>query len=173
MSKSIGNYIGVSERTEIMFKKVMEIPDSLIIKYLEQATDEHPDTIGNIKKLLEKGGNPRDIKVKLAEIITNLYWGEEETKRAITYFETAFSKKEIPDDIPELILELGNDKVQDIIPQLIELGYVKSKSEFIRLIKQNGVQLNKEKIVEHDLDRILMNEEVLQIGKKRFIRFKR
>lgn len=71
------------------------------------------------------------------------------------------------------ILELGNDKVQDIIPQLIELGYVKSKSEFIRLIKQNGVQLNKEKIVEHDLDRILMNEEVLQIGKKRFIRFKR
>lgn len=94
MSKSIGNYIGVSERTEIMFKKVMEIPDSLIIKYLEQATDEHPDTIGNIKKLLEKGGNPRDIKVKLAEIITNLYWGEEETKRAITYFETAFSKKD-------------------------------------------------------------------------------
>lgn len=173
MSKSLGNYIGVSEPAEIIFKKVMEIPDSLIIKYFELATDEHPDEIEKMEQLLEQGINPRDIKLKLAEIITNLYWGEEETKRAISYFETAFSKKEIPDDIPELILKQDKDKVQDIIPELIELGYVKSKSEFIRLMKQNGVQLNKEKIDEHDLNRILLNEEVLQIGKKRFIRFKR
>lgn len=173
MSKSLGNYIGVSEPAEIMFKKVMEIPDSLIIKYFELATDEHPDEIEKMKQLLEQGINPRDIKLKLAEIITNLYWGEEETKRAISYFETAFSKKEIPDDIPELIIKQDKEKVQDIIPELIGLGYVKSKSEFIRLIKQNGVQLNKEKIDEHDLNRILFNEDVLQIGKKRFIRFKR
>ena len=113
----------------------------------------------------------RDIKLKLAKIITNLYWGEEATKRAVTYFETAFSKKEIPDDIPELLIEIGKEQVQDIIPQLIKEGYVKSKSEFIRLIRQNGVQINKEKISEHDLDRVLMNDEVLQIGKKRFIRF--
>jgi len=171
MSKSLGNYIGINEPAEVMFKKVMEVPDSLIIKYFELATDEHPDEIENVKQLLEKGVNPRDIKHKLAEIITNLYWGEEETNRAITYFETAFSKKEIPDDIPQLLIEIGAETVQAIIPQLIEKEFVKSKSEFIRLIRQNGVQLNKEKVNEDDLDTVLMNNDVLQIGKKRFIRF--
>ncbi|KAA9029130.1 tyrosine--tRNA ligase [Niallia endozanthoxylica] len=171
MSKSLGNYIGVNEPAEVMFKKVMEVPDSLIIKYFELATDEHPDEIENIKQLLEKGVNPRDIKLQLAQIITSLYWGEEETKRAITYFETAFSKKEIPDDIPGILIQIGAETVEAIIPQLIEKGFVKSKSEFIRLVKQNGVQLNKEKINEDDLDRVLMNKDVLQMGKKRFIRF--
>ncbi|MED3550261.1 tyrosine--tRNA ligase [Cytobacillus praedii] len=171
MSKSLGNYIGVNEPAEVMFKKVMEVPDSLIIKYFELATDEHPDKIENIKQHLEKGANPRDIKLKLAKIVTNLYWGEEETKRATAYFETVFSKKEIPDDIPKILIEIGAETVEAIIPQLIENEFVKSKSEFIRLVKQNGVQLNKEKINEDDLDCVLMNEDVLQIGKKRFIRF--
>ncbi|KGR77378.1 tyrosine--tRNA ligase [Ureibacillus manganicus] len=169
MSKSLGNYIGVNEPAEIMFKKVMEVPDNLIIKYFELATDEHPDEIEKIKKLLDQGTNPRDIKLKLAEIITNLYWGEEETKRAIAYFEAAFSKKEIPEDIPELIIEIDKETLLDIIPQLVEIGFVKSKSEFLRLLKQNGVQLNKEKLSEDELDRVLMNGEVLQIGKKRFL----
>lgn len=171
MSKSLGNYIGVNEPAEVMFKKVMEVPDQLIIKYFELATDEHPDEIEKMKQLLEEGVNPRDIKLELAKIITKLYWGEEETKRALSYFETAFSKKEIPDDIPELLIEIGAETVEAIIPQLIEKGFVKSKSEFIRLIRQNGVQLNKETLPEDDLDRVLMNGEVLKIGKKRFIRF--
>ncbi|MEK9197210.1 tyrosine--tRNA ligase [Ureibacillus sp. FSL E2-3493] len=171
MSKSLGNYIGVSEPAEVMFKKVMEVPDKLILKYFELATDEHPDEIEKIKNLLENGANPKDVKLKLAKIITSLYWGEEETKRAIAYFEAAFSKKDIPENIPELLIEIGAETIKDIIPQLIEKGFIKSKSEFLRLMKQKGVQLNKEKINEDDLDRVLMNEEVLQIGKKRFIRF--
>ncbi|QCR31105.1 tyrosine--tRNA ligase [Lysinibacillus sp. SGAir0095] len=170
MSKSLGNYIGVNESAERMFKKVMEVPDHLIIKYFELATDEHPEEIEKIKALMKQGTNPRDVKLKLAEIITNLYCGEEETKRAIAYFKAAFSNKGIPEDIPELLIELGAETVQDIIPQLVEKGLVNSKSEFLRLMKQNGVQLNKEKITADDLDRVLMNGEVLQIGKKRFIR---
>lgn len=171
MSKSLGNYIGINEPAEVMFKKVMEVPDSLIIKYFDLATDLHPDEIANIKQQLENGVNPRDIKLVLAKIITNLYWGEEETKRAIAYFETAFSKKDIPNDIPKILIEIGEETVEAIIPQLIEEGFIKSKSEFIRLVKQEGVQLNKEKINHDDLDRVLMNEDVLQIGKKRFLRF--
>ncbi|MFS0674890.1 tyrosine--tRNA ligase [Ornithinibacillus sp. 179-J 7C1 HS] len=171
MSKSLGNYIGVNESAEVMFKKVMEVPDNLIIKYFELATDEHPNEIETIKKRLEKGVNPRDIKLELAKIITNLYWGEEETNKAIAYFETAFRKKEIPDDIPELLIEVGTDTMEAIIPQLINKGLVKSKSEFLRLVRQNGVKLNKEKITEDDLGRILQNNEVLQVGKKRFLRF--
>lgn len=171
MSKSLGNYIGVNEPAEVMFKKVMEVPDSLIIKYFELATDEHPEKIENLRQLLEDGINPRDIKLKLAEIITNLYCGEKEMKRGLTYFETAFSKKEVPADIPKLLIEIGAETVEAVIPQLIEKGFVKSKSEFIRLVKQKGVKLNYEKINEDDLDIVLMNEDVLQIGKKRFIRF--
>lgn len=171
MSKSLGNYIGVNEPAEVMFKKVMEVPDHLIMKYFELATDEHPDEIENIKQLLEKGANPRDIKLQLANIITNLYWGAMETLRAQTYFETAFSQKEIPDDIPEILIEIGAETLADLIPQLIDIGLVKSKSEFLRLMKQSGVRLNKEKLLEDDLERVIMNQEVLQIGKKRFVRF--
>lgn len=171
MSKSLGNYIGVNEPAEVMFKKVMEVPDELIIKYFELATDEHPSEIQKWIQQLEQGANPRDIKLQLAEIITNLYCGVKETKRAIVFYETAFSKKEIPDDIPELLIEIGTETVLAIIPQLVEQGFVKSKSEFMRLIRQNGVQLNKEKLSIDELDRVLMNGEVLQIGKKRFLRF--
>lgn len=172
MSKSLGNYIGVSEPSEVMFKKVMEVPDTLIIKYFELATDEHPDTIDDIKKQLENGMNPRDIKYRLAEIITALYHGEAEMAKARVYFDVAFGKGAIPDEIPELILDVehGQEDLESIIPELIERNYVKSKSEFIRLIKQEGVQLNGEKIVTDDLDRVLINEDVLKIGKKKFIR---
>lgn len=171
MSKSLGNYIGVNEPAEVMFKKVMEVPDNLIIKYFELATDEHPDEIEKIKLLLENGANPKDIKFNLAKIITDLYWGKKEMLRAQKYFEIAFSKKEIPDDIPEILIEIGAESISDVVPQLIEIGLVKSKSEFLRLIKQNGIRLNQEKLLEDDLERVVMNQEVLQIGKKRFVRF--
>ncbi|MDM5250801.1 tyrosine--tRNA ligase [Lysinibacillus sp. G4S2] len=95
MSKSLGNYIGVNEAPEVMFKKVMEVPDALIIKYFELATDEHPKVIEEVKNRLSKGENPRDIKLELAEIITTLYYGEEATKGAKQYFETAFQKKQM------------------------------------------------------------------------------
>jgi tyrosyl-tRNA synthetase len=171
MSKSLGNYIGVNEAPEVMFKKVMEIPDALIIKYFELATDEHPRVIKEVKNRLLKGENPRDIKLELAEIITNLYYGAEAVKEAKQFFETAFQKKQIPDNIPSMLIEIGKESVLDIIPALIAKNYIKSKSEFMRLIKQNGVSLNGEKITVDDTDQILMNGEVLQIGKKRFLRF--
>lgn len=171
MSKSLGNYIGVNEVPEVMFKKVMEIPDALIIKYFELATDEHPRVIKEVKNRLLIGENPRDIKLELAEIITTLYYGEEAVKEAKQFFETAFQKKQIPDNIPSMLIEIGKESVLDIIPALIAKNYIKSKSQFMRLIKQNGVSLNGEKITVDDTDQILMNGEVLQIGKKRFIRF--
>lgn len=170
MSKSLGNYIGVNEAPEVMFKKIMEVPDALIIKYFELATDEHPRVIKEVENRLLKGENPRDIKLELAEIITTLYYGEEAVKEAKQFFETAFQKKQIPDNIPSMLIEIGKESVLDIIPALIAKNYIKSKSEFMRLIKQNGVSLNGEKITVDDTDQILMNGEVLQIGKKRFIR---
>jgi len=170
MSKSLGNYIGVSEPAEVMFKKVMEVPDDLIIKYYELTTDEHPDEIDRVKAELIRGVNPRDIKFQLAKIITGLYHNEEEAQNAITYYEMAFSKKAIPNDIPILLLDLEKDTVNDSIPGLIELGYIKSRSEFIRLIRQGGIQINGEKIDEDEINSVLINGDVIRIGKKRFIK---
>ena len=170
MSKSLGNYIGVSEPAEVMFKKVMEVPDDLIIRYYELATDEHPDKIDRVKAELSNGANPRDIKFQLAKIITGLYHEEEEVQSAISYYDMAFSKKAIPDDIPILLLDLEKDTVNDSIPGLIELGYIKSKSEFIRLIRQGGIQINGEKMNEDEISNVLFNGDVMKIGKKRFVK---
>ena len=168
MSKSLGNYIGVNEPANIMFKKVMEIPDALIIKYFELATDVHPDEIDRIKKDLDRGKNPRDIKFELAKIITALYHSELEVKEAIEFYDLAFRKKDIPDNIPEI--ELESDILMNLIPILMQNNIIPSKSEFKRLIAQGGVRVNQEKI--NDMDFKLINNDVIKIGKKKFIRVK-
>lgn len=173
MSKSLGNYIGVNEAPEVMFKKIMEVPDNLIIKYFELATDEHPNAVKQIKERLENGENPRDIKLELAEIITDLYHGKEALKAAKLFFETAFQNKAIPENIPSILVEIDEETIAHIIPQLIADGLVKSKSEFLRLVEQNGVSFNQEKITKGDLERVIMNGDVMQIGKKRFVRFEK
>ncbi len=170
MSKSLGNYIGIYEAPQTMFKKIMEIPDQLIIKYYELATDEHPDKINDIKRDLENGKNPRDIKYELAKIITALYHTQIETQEAITYYDTAFGQKSIPENIPELVIELEEDRLKDIIPLLIKEKYIPSSSEFRRLISQGGVRINDEPVVMEDLDTVLACGDILKIGKKKFLR---
>ena len=101
MSKSLGNYIGINESPNDMYSKVMQIPDDLIIKYFELATDIHPDEIDKIKEELEKGEvNPRDIKMRLSREIVTLYHNDKEAILAEEYFKSLFQKNEIPEDIP-------------------------------------------------------------------------
>ncbi len=168
MSKSLGNYIGVNEPANVMFKKVMEVPDKLIIKYFELATDEHPDLIEQIKNKLDNGENPRNIKLELAQIITSLYHCEEKVKSAIEFYNSAFTKKEIPDDVPNLTVE--SNKLRDVVSNLISEKYVSSKKEFVRLVEQGGVQINGEKI--NNLDINLSYDDVIKIGKKKFAKLK-
>lgn len=170
MSKSLQNHIGIDEPAELMFKKVMEVPDHLIIRYYELATDVHPDEIRTIKSELMAGKNPRDIKFGLAKIITGLYHPESEVQKAVSYYEAAFSRKTVPDEVPILLLAIGKETVNDTIPQLSAMGLVKSRSEFLRLMKQGGIRLNGETIKEEDLDTVLFHSDVLKIGKKVFVR---
>lgn len=172
MSKSLGNYIGVSEAPEVMFKKVMEIPDSLIIRYFELVTDEHPDTILTIEKSLKEGANPRDVKIRLAEIITTLYHGEEGRQLGVNYFHTVFCEKDIPDDIKTIILGKEQEMLLDLVGLLMKESLISSASELRRLVKQGGVKLNREKVLDIDCA-ILEEESVLQIGKKKFVRLLR
>ena len=168
MSKSLGNYIGVFEEAEVMFKKVMEVPDKLIIKYFELCTDIHPDNIDVIKKKMKDGENPRDIKLLLAETITSLYHTKEEVEKAISFYNKAFTKKEMPDDI-DLLKINKNSLLIDIIHLLVENDLVQSNNEFKRLVKQGGVKLNNEKINTIEVE--INNNDVLKIGKKKFIKF--
>lgn len=168
MSKSLNNYIGIKEPANVMFKKVMEVPDDHIIKYFELATDEHPDYIATMKKALLDGTNPRDIKQELARIITGLYHSKDEVEEAITYYEDAFHKGKVPKKIPELIINWEEDLLIDIIGLLKKEKYISSSSEFRRLIKQGGVSINEEKT--DDLEQVLYSEDVIKIGKKKFVK---
>lgn len=169
MSKSLGNYIGVSESPQVMFKKVMEVPDQLIFRYFELVTDEHPDEIEKLRNEMEQSRNPRDIKLILARIITKLYHGEEGAKAGEEYFDQVFKEGEIPEDMPEIKLSKEQDSLISVASALVNEGLVSSASEFRRLIKQGGVQLNREKVL--DIDCILTEQEnVLKIGKKKFVR---
>jgi len=170
MSKSLNNYIGISEAPEVMYKKVMEVPDDLILRYFELCTDEHPDEIDRIRGELLSGINPRDIKFRLARIITALYHSTGDVEKAGAFYDAAFGKKAIPEDIPVLSLEKPGATVADIASDLVAMGFVRSKSEFIRLVRQGGIQMNGEKITEEDFTRVLLDADVLRIGKKSFIK---
>ena len=93
MSKSLNNYIGIDEEPQVMFKKAMEVPDNLILRYFELVTDMHPNEIKKLKERLDAGENPRGIKLLLAREITMLYHGQEQAEKAEEYFYTVFSEK--------------------------------------------------------------------------------
>lgn len=168
MSKSLGNYIGVQEAAGVMFKKVMEIPDALIIKYFELATDILPEELDKIKEDLADGCNPRDIKLHLAEIITSLYHGREETESAKRFYEEAFTQKAIPSEVPSIQIVMERGTMLDAVRPLVENGLVISGSELRRLVAQGGVQKNGIRMSK--MEEELRTGDVLRIGKKRFAR---
>ncbi len=168
MSKSLLNYIGVNEEANVMFKKVMEVPDQLIIRYFELTTDEMPQKIDEIKEELARGKNPRDVKLELAKIITSLYHGETEMRKAEQFYVEAFSKKAIPTDIPALELPDRSQTLFDILPAAISAGYISSSSECRRLLAQGGVRLNGEQI--SSIDTPVSDGDVIQFGKKKFLK---
>lgn len=165
MSKSLGNYIGINEPAKDMYVKTMQIPDNLIIKYFELATDIHPDEIDKIKEELKNGANPRDVKMRLAKEITSLYHGEAEAMSSEEYFKSLFQKNEVPIDIPEYKLSLK----ETLIEILINSNLISSKSEGRRLIIQGGVKLNGEKIFDSSKFNF-NNNDILQVGKRNFLK---
>lgn len=170
MSKSLGNYIGIQEDARVMFKKIMEVPDFLILKYFELTTDITPDELNTIHNRLENGENPKYLKLDLARIITGLYHNPEETKAAEKYFEEAFSKKEIPQEIDTMEVATNQNNLFDTIRPLVERGVVKSGSDMRRLLEQGGIQKNGTKI--NSLDEAIQTGDILKIGKKHFIKIR-
>ncbi len=169
MSKSLGNYIGIEDDARVMFKKVMEISDNLIIKYFELATDEHPDRIEKVKERLENGENPRDVKLELARTITRLYHTEEETQLAIEYFENVFRNGNLPDMVPEIMIPEECRKLKEIGKLLVKEKIIPSTNEFKRIANQGGVYINKEKITDFE-NAVITSGDIIKIGKKKFVK---
>lgn len=168
MSKSLGNYIGIHEDARTMFRKCMEVPDNLIVKYFELATDILPEDLDRIKEQLADGCNPKDCKLLLAHTITALYHTEEETADAEKFFEEAFTKKMIPDDIDSIQIVLDRNNLYDCIQPLVRSGVIASGSELRRLITQGGLQKNGVRV--GALEETIQNGDVLRVGKKRFVK---
>jgi tyrosyl-tRNA synthetase len=175
MSKSLGNYIGVDEEPGEMYGKAMSIPDELMVKYFELATDLTLEELDALKKGLADGTvHPRDAKMKLAWTLVRMYHGEEAAREAENRFRTVFQERALPDDIPEISLsaaDLENGMIK-AVPLLVKLGLVSSNSEARRMIQQGGVRVNQEKVTDIQADIQVKNGLVVQVGKRKFARIR-
>ncbi len=167
MSKSTGNVIPIHTTAEDMYGKVMSIPDFAMGKFFELVTRWTPDEIKAIQVDLASGKlHPRDAKMKLAREITSIFYGEAEAQTAEEAFVKLFQQKDLPDEMPEYVLQDG----QSVLDLLHSTGVITSKSEGRRLVEQKGVRLDGE--VLGDANAPFPGKGVLQVGKRRFVRVK-
>jgi len=170
MSKSLGNYIGITESAESMYGKVMSIPDSLILNWFELATEMPMEEIAIVKKKLDEGENPRNIKMWLAREIVALYHPEGSAEKAEEAFVKTFQKKEVPDEIPTI--KLGAETLTNAMlvrHALDKLGLKISASESRRLIEQGAIKINGEVVSNPDISVTIDKSGVLfQKGKRVF-----
>jgi len=173
MSKSLGNYIGVTDPPQEMFGKIMSIPDNLMLKYFELLTNCSSAELDSIKNDLDSGQlHPRNAKVRLAQQIVKQYHGEGAAEQAAKEFDRVFRDKDLPADLPVFrlsSLELKAGKIW-IVKLLYQSALVASKSEAQRMIKQGAVELDQEKIMDASLDVPVKDGSVLQIGKRKFLK---
>lgn len=164
MSKSLGNYIGINEQPDSMYTKVMQIPDDLIVKYFELATDVHPDEIEKIKEALKTNtANPRDIKMRLAREIVALYHGDKKALSAQENFVAVYQKNQAPENLPQVYIKKG----ESLIDAMTKAGFANSNSEAKRLIIQGGVKINNRTVLDYN-DLALDTEDILKVGKAKF-----
>jgi tyrosyl-tRNA synthetase len=170
MSKSYGNYIGLSDSANDMYGKSLSIPDTLIYTYYELATDVPGTKLAEVKaQLADSSINPRNIKRELARIIVSMYYSDAEAVSAEEAFDKLFIKKEVPDDIPEFQLKTKSKEI-GIIELLSVTNLVPSKSEARRLIQQGGVTVNSQKITNVNETISLQNEIIVKVGKRNFLK---
>lgn len=166
MSKSLGNYIGISETPEVIFAKIMSISDELMWRYIELLSFESLETIANWKSAVAAGSNPRDIKVRFAQEIVARFHSQADAEKALADFQTR-SKGGIPDDVPEVSVTIEGDSIG--IAQLLKLtGLVASTSEAFRSIEQGGIKLDGEKVSDKTLMLSKGVSVVAQVGKRKF-----
>jgi tyrosyl-tRNA synthetase len=176
MSKSMANYVGITEPPSEIFGKIMSISDPLMFRYYELLTDEPLSQIERWKKEIKDNKlNPRDLKVGLAKTVVRDFWGVEEAEKAAQEFDRIFKHKEIPEEMEEKVVELkGQQTSIELIEAMVNLQIFPSRGEAKRVIRQGGVYLDGQRIedIAYELDLGRKKDFILKIGKRKFYRLK-
>lgn len=170
MSKSLGNYIGITEPPGEIFGKVMSISDELMVRYYELLSSLSNAELENLKQGLKNGAvHPRDIKVRLAKEVVARFYGMDAANKAVDEFDKVFKSKGIPEDIEEktITIQAGDIGVVDILKTA---ALVPSSSEARRLIQHGGVSIDGKRVSDINLRLAANKDYLLQVGKRRFAR---
>jgi tyrosyl-tRNA synthetase len=171
MSKSLGNYVGITEAPNEIFGKMMSIPDELMWSYYELLTDRTPGEIAALKKEVASGAvHPMDVKMKLAQEVIAGFHGADAARKAAENFQRIFRDRQAPEEAP--VKRLPLDGAKKLTALLVELQLVASKNEAIRLIEQGGVEIDGARIddARKDVDLSKARGFLLRAGKKKFVR---
>lgn len=169
MSKSLGNYIGITDAPTDMFGKIMSISDDLMWRYFELLSFRSANELADLRTRVTDGANPRDIKIELAKELIARFHDAAAAEGAHQDFIQRFQKNAIPDSMPELNLTL-EEAQRGIANVLKEAELVASTSEAMRMIKQGGVKIDGEKVTDTKLQCALGSTAVYQVGKRKFAR---
>lgn len=167
MSKSLGNYIGITDSADDIYGKVLSISDVLMFRYYNLLSDLSVDEITQLKQDMDSGAvHPKEVKKKLARELTARYYGDEAALKAEENFERIFQKHGLPDEIPEIVISSGDDIW---LPKLlVDAGMVKGTGEGKRMIKQNAVSIDDIKISDENYNVRAVGEILIRVGKRRF-----
>ncbi|WP_394172806.1 tyrosine--tRNA ligase [Thalassotalea litorea] len=167
MSKSLGNYIGITDTPTEMFGKVMSISDDLMWRYYDLLSFKELGVIAGYKAQVDEGANPRDIKIELAKELIARFHDQQAADAAHQEFINRFQKGAMPDDIAEM--EIATDSGELAIANVLkEAGLVASTSEAMRMVKQGAVKIDGEKVVDNKLVCLRGTEAIYQVGKRKF-----
>lgn len=169
MSKSLNNYIGITDTPNEMFGKIMSISDELMWRYYELLSFKPLEDIDALKQRMADGENPRDIKILLAKELIARFHSDEAAEQAHQDFIQRFQKNAIPDEMPEFRIELGDEGIA-IGNLLKQTGLVGSTSDAMRMIKQGAVKIDGDKVEDTRLVLTASGENVYQVGKRKFAR---
>jgi tyrosyl-tRNA synthetase len=171
MSKSLGNYVGITEAPGEIFGKMMSIPDELMWSYYELLTDRTPQEIAALKNEVSGGVlHPMDAKMRLAQEVISGFHGQDAARKAAENFQRVFRDRQAPAEAP--IVKLSRTPAKKLTALLVELKLVDSKSDAERLIKQGGVEIDGARVDDprRDIELSKPADFLLRAGKKKFLR---
>lgn len=170
MSKSLNNYIGITEAPEEMYGKIMSISDELMWRWLDLLSMKGPETLADYRREVDNGGNPRDIKFRLAEEIVARFHDEAAAEAAHRAFVERFRKGSLPEEIESVELTTEGGAPIGLPAALKAAGLTPSTSEALRMIRQGAVRIDGERVEDRERGLPPGSEQVIQVGKRRFKR---
>ena len=171
MSKSLDNYIAIDEAPDEMFGKIMSISDDLMWRWFDLLSFMPEEDIAKLKQEMEDGKNPRDIKFVLAEELVDRFHQEGDGKKCKEEFLNRFQKGNMPEEIESISVNLSEDQIL-LVNLLKNTNMIASISEGNRLIKQGGIKINSEKVIDPKLLISSGTENIYQVGKRKFLKIK-